>query len=101
MLAGLCEIAGGYLVWLCLREGKSIWLALLGACVLALYGVVPTYQPSANFGRIYAAYGGVFVVMSMLWGWKIEGKTPDAYDLIGSTVCIIGIAVIMYAPRSS
>lgn len=66
IVAGLCEIGGGYLVWLWLREGKSIWLALVGAVILVLYGVIPTYQPSPNFGRVYAAYGGVFVVMSML-----------------------------------
>jgi len=99
--AGLCEIGGGYLVWLWLREGKSIWLALMGAVILVLYGVIPTFQPSPNFGRVYAAYGGVFVVMSMLWGWKIDGKTPDMYDLVGAAVCIVGIAVIMYAPRGS
>lgn len=101
IVAGLCEISGGYLVWLWLREGKSIWLALVGAVILVLYGVIPTYQPSPNFGRVYAAYGGVFVVMSMLWGWKIDGKAPDAYDMVGAVLCIVGIAIIMYAPRHS
>jgi len=98
--ASLCEIGGGYLIWLWLREGKSIWLALVGAVVLVLYGVIPTFQSSPNFGRVYAAYGGVFVVMSILWGWKIDGKVPDTYDLIGTVFCIVGIAVIMYSPRS-
>jgi small multidrug resistance family-3 protein len=65
ILAGLCEIGGGYLVWLWLREGKSIGLAAIGAVVLVLYGIIPTLQP-ANFGRVYAAYGGVFIVLAIL-----------------------------------
>lgn len=97
--AGLFEIGGGYLVWLWLREGKSIWVALAGAIILVLYGVIPTLQP-ANFGRVYAAYGGVFVVMSILWGWKVDNIAPDRYDLIGGLICIIGVGVIMYWPRS-
>jgi len=96
--AGLFEIGGGYLVWLWLREGKSIWTALAGAIILVLYGVIPTLQP-ANFGRVYAAYGGVFVVMSILWGWKVDNIAPDLYDLVGGLICIIGVGVIMYWPR--
>ena len=99
MLAGLFEIGGGYLVWLWLREGKSVWYALAGAIVLALYGVVPTLQP-AHFGRVYAAYGGVFVVMSILWGWKVDKITPDRFDLIGAVICLAGVSVIMYWPRT-
>lgn len=76
VLAGLCEIGGGYLVWLWLRQGKSIWLALFGALLLILYGVIPTLQP-ANFGRVYAAYGGVFIVLSVLWGWQVDKVAPD------------------------
>ena len=97
-LAGLCEIGGGYLVWLWLREHKSPVYGLLGAVVLILYGVVPTLQP-AHFGRVYAAYGGVFVVMSILWGWGIDQIRPDRYDLIGGLMCLIGVFVIMYWPR--
>jgi small multidrug resistance family-3 protein len=98
ILAGLCEIGGGYLVWLYLREGRSIWFALIGAVVLILYGVIPTFQP-AHFGRVYAAYGGVFVILSILWGWKIDRISPDRYDLIGGLICVIGVFVIMYWPR--
>jgi small multidrug resistance family-3 protein len=98
ILAGLCEIGGGYLVWLWIREGKSIWYALTGAIVLILYGIIPTLQP-AHFGRVYAAYGGVFVVLSILWGWKIDGISPDRYDFIGGLICVIGVFVIMYWPR--
>src|SRR5262244_1537652 len=98
ILAGLCEIGGGYLVWLWLRENRSIWYAAAGAIVLVAYGIVPTFQPS-HFGRVYAAYGGVFIVMSLLWGWKIDGQRPDRWDVIGITICLIGVLVIMYSPR--
>jgi small multidrug resistance family-3 protein len=96
--AGLCEIGGGYLVWLWLRAGRSPWLAVAGAGVLFLYGIIPTFQP-ASFGRVYAAYGGVFVGLSILWGWLVDGVTPDRYDLVGGFVALAGVGVIMYAPR--
>lgn len=100
LLAGLCEIGGGYLVWLWLREGRSAWLGLLGGIVLVLYGIIPTLQPAAfNFGRVYAAYGGVFIILSLLWGWQIDRKTPDRFDLIGAAICLFGVAIIMYWPR--
>lgn len=98
--AGLCEIGGGYLIWLWLREGKSAWYGVLGALVLVLYGIVPTFQP-AHFGRVYAAYGGIFVVMSILWGWGIDKQAPDGFDLLGAFVALIGVAIIMYAPRAA
>lgn len=98
VVAGLCEIGGGYLIWIWLRAGKSPWLAVIGTAILFLYGVIPTLQP-ATFGRVYAAYGGVFVALSVLWGWRIEGVTPDRYDLIGAAIALIGVSVIMYAPR--
>jgi len=99
IVAGLCEIGGGYLVWLYLREGKSLWFALAGAVVLILYGIIPTFQPG-HFGRVYAAYGGIFVVLSILWGWKVDKIIPDRYDLIGGLICLIGVFVIMYWPRN-
>ncbi len=99
ILAGLCEIGGGYLVWLWLREGRSHWFGLFGAVILMLYGIIPTLQP-AHFGRVYAAYGGIFVVMSILWGWRIDSIDPDRYDIMGGIICLIGIFVIMYWPRS-
>lgn len=98
MLAGLFEIGGGYLVWRWWRDGASWVAGATGAIVLALYGIVPTYQP-AHFGRVYAAYGGVFVVMSLTWGWAIDGLRPDSFDLLGALICLAGVAVIMYAPR--
>ncbi len=98
VVAGLCEIGGGYLVWLRLREGKSLWVAFAGAIVLILYGIIPTMQ-AANFGRVYAAYGGVFVILSILWGWKVDNILPDRFDVLGGLICLIGVGVIMYWPR--
>jgi small multidrug resistance family-3 protein len=101
LAAGLCEIGGGYLVWLWLRESRTAWLGALGGLILFLYGVLPTLQPqNASFGRVYAAYGGVFVVLSLLWGWRIDGHRPDFADVGGALVCLVGVAVIMYWPRS-
>jgi len=98
VLAGLCEIGGGYLVWLWLRENKSIAYGFAGAGVLVLYGIVPTFQP-ANFGRVYAAYGGIFIVLSILWGWQIDKIAPDKYDLVGASIALFGVLIIMYWPR--
>ena len=99
ILAGLCEIGGGYLMWLWLREGKPLWLGLLGALILALYGVVATWQ-TANFGRVYAVYGGVFIVMALFWGWRVDGIRPDRYDFIGASIALFGVLVMMYWPRT-
>jgi small multidrug resistance family-3 protein len=98
VLAGLAEIGGGYLVWLWWRDGRAWPVGLAGAVVLVLYGIIPTYQP-AHFGRVYAAYGGVFVVLSVLWGWAVDRVAPDRYDVIGALLCVLGLAVIMYTPR--
>ncbi len=84
--------------WLWLREGKSIWLAVLGMLVLALYAVLPTLQ-TANFGRVYAAYGGIFILLSIAWGWLVDRVVPDKFDLLGAWVAFLGVLIIMYAPR--
>lgn len=97
-LAALMEIGGGYLMWLWLREDSAVWVGMAGGAVLFLYGVVPTLQP-APFGRVYAAYGGVFVVGALLWGWLVDGRVPDVPDVIGVAFCIVGVAVLMYWPR--
>ncbi|MBI4737269.1 MAG: YnfA family protein [candidate division NC10 bacterium] len=88
VLAGLFEIGGGYLVWQWWRNGAPWFLGAIGAIVLFLYGVVPTYQP-AHFGRVYAAYGGWFVVLSILWGWGVDRLAPDRYDLLGGLICLL------------
>ena len=98
LLAGLCEIDGGYLVWQWWRASAAWWIGALGALVLVLY-FVPAYQP-AHFGRVYAAYGGWFVVLSILWGAAVDRIAPDRYDLVCGLICLVGVAVIMYAPRS-
>ena len=100
ILAGIFEIGGGYLIWIWLRNGKSFWYGIIGAVVLILYGIIPTLQPSsANFGKVYSAYGGIFIVLSILWGWKVDNITPDRFDIIGGIIALIGVLVIMYAPR--
>ena len=99
VIAGLCEIGGGYLVWIWLKEDKPLWIGVMGLIVLGLYGVVATLQP-ANFGRVYAAYGGIFIVLAILWGWKVDGFVPDKFDIIGGIIALFGMAVIMFAPRS-
>jgi small multidrug resistance family-3 protein len=97
--AGLFEIGGGYLVWQWLKEGKPVWWGIIGGIGLALYGIVATLQ-IVNFGRAYAAYGGVFIVMAMLWGWKVDGVAPDRYDMLGACLALVGVLIIMYAPRA-
>ena len=98
ILAGLCEIAGGWMVWQWLRESRPWTWGLLGSVVLILYGVIPTFQ-AAHFGRVYATYGGFFIVLSLLWGWALDGNKPDHLDLIGGAVSLVGVAIMMYWPR--
>jgi len=98
-LAGLAEIGGGYLIWRWLRGGAALWIGVAGALILTLYGVIPTLQHEGRFGRVYAAYGGVFVVMSLLWGWWLDGERPDRYDVLGAAIVSIGVGIIFFAPR--
>lgn len=99
LLAGLCEIGGGYLVWLWLREDMSWILGAIGGFILFLYGVVPTLQSSTYFHRIYAAYGGIFIVMALIWGFVFGGTSPDFYDILGASIAIVGVIIIYYTPR--
>jgi len=100
LLAGLFEIGGGYLVWLWLREHRSMIFGLAGFVVLALYGIVPVFQPAEHpFGRVFTAYGAVFIALSLLWGWHIDGQRPDLRDMIGVAICLAG-AVVMMWPRT-
>jgi small multidrug resistance family-3 protein len=101
VLAAVAEIGGAWLVWQGVREHRGWpWIGL-GVLALGAYGFVATLQPDANFGRILAAYGGVFVAGSLAWGMVVDGFRPDRYDVIGALVCLVGVAVIMYAPRSA
>lgn len=98
-LAAVAEIGGAWLIWQGVREHRG--LAFVGAGVVALgaYGFVATLQPDPNFGRVLAAYGGVFVVGSLLWGTLVDGFRPDRFDIVGAAICVIGVGVIMYSPR--
>jgi small multidrug resistance family-3 protein len=98
LLASLCEIGGGYLVWLWLRADMSWVLGAIGGFIIFLYGIIPTFQPT-YFHRIYAAYGGIFIVMALLWGFIFDGAIPDIFDVIGAVIAIVGITIIFYAPR--
>jgi small multidrug resistance family-3 protein len=97
-IAGLCEIGGGYLVWRSLRADDPLWHGVLGGGLLVLYGIIATLQP-ANFGRVYAAYGGIFIAMALTWGWLVDDVKPDRFDLLGGGLALLGVLVIMYAPR--
>ncbi|MBI4529146.1 MAG: YnfA family protein [Deltaproteobacteria bacterium] len=98
ILAGLCEIGGGWLVWQWLREGRGFSWGVIGGVVLVLYGIIPTFQP-AHFGRVYAAYGGFFIILSLVWGWVMDGNVPDRYDVVGAAFNLVGLSIIMYWPR--
>jgi len=98
LLAGVCEIGGGYMIWKSLKGNQPLWVGLLGGVALAMYGVIATFQ-TAGFGRTYAAYGGVFVALSLLWGWYADKMKPDIYDIIGAIMVVAGTAIIFYAPR--
>ena len=98
VVAGLCEIGGGYLVWRALRADAGVAPGVLGGALLMLYGVVATFQP-ANFGRVYAAYGGIFIAMALAWGWLVDDVRPDRFDLIGAALALAGVMVMMFAPR--
>lgn len=99
VVAAIAEIGGAYLVWLGVRERRGLLFVLAGVIALGVYGLVATFQPSPHFGRILAAYGGIFVAGSLTWGVVFDGFRPDRYDIVGALICLIGVAVIMYAPR--
>ncbi|WP_061291350.1 YnfA family protein [Herbidospora cretacea] len=98
-LTAVAEIGGAWLVWQGVREQRGLLWAGAGVIALGIYGFVATLQPEAEFGRILAAYGGVFVAGSLAWGIVFDGFRPDRWDLIGAGVCLLGVLVIMYAPR--
>ena len=95
--AAIAEIGGAYLVWVGIKDHKGIAFVALGATALTAYGVVAALQPSHEFGRVLAAYGGVFIVGSLLWGIVFDGFRPDRADIIGALICLVGVGVIMYA----
>ena len=101
VVAAVAEIGGAWLVWQGVREHRGAGWVLAGVLALGAYGFVATLQPDASFGRILAAYGGVFVAGSLAWGVVVDGFRPDRYDLLGTVICLVGVAVLMYAPRAA
>ncbi|MFG3600827.1 YnfA family protein [Micromonospora chersina] len=101
VIAALAEIGGAWLVWQGWREHRGLLWIAAGVIALGLYGFVATFQPDPNFGRILAAYGGIFVTGSLAWGMVVDRFRPDRYDVVGAAICLVGVAVIMYAPRAS
>ncbi|PAF43055.1 YnfA family protein [Helicobacter sp. 11S03491-1] len=98
LFACIFEVGGGYLVWLWFKEDKPIWIGVVGGICLFIYGVIATLQVQ-GFGRVYATYGGFFIVFSLLWAYIFDGFKPDRYDVIGAIITLFGVCVIMYAPR--
>lgn len=99
VVAAIAEIGGAWLVWQGVREHRGLLWVGAGVIALGLYGFVATLQPDAQFGRILAAYGGVFVAGSLAWGMAFDGFRPDRADVLGALICLAGVGVIMYAPR--
>lgn len=100
-LAALAEIGGAWLVWQGWREHRGLWWIAAGVIALGAYGFVACLQPAPHFGRVLAAYGGVFVAGSLAWGAVVDRFRPDRWDLVGAAICLVGVAVIMYAPRAA
>jgi small multidrug resistance family-3 protein len=96
--AALLEISGGYLIWRWLKNHQGKIIGIIGGLILFSYAIVMTLQPE-NFGKVYATYGGIFVVSSLLWGYWIDKKKPDRFEIFGSVVVLIGIAIMFYFPR--
>jgi small multidrug resistance family-3 protein len=101
LLAALAEIGGAWLVWQGVREHRGLLFVGAGVAALGAYGFVATLQPDPHFGRILAAYGGIFVAGSLVWGMVADRFRPDRFDLIGAALCLAGVVVIMYAPRGA
>lgn len=98
IVAGLAEISGAYLIWQWIRNSKSAWLGLFGVGALFVYGLTQTLQ-TFSFGRAFAAYGGVFIALALLWGWVVEGQMPDRWDWVGVSLALLGASIILWGPR--
>ncbi|MEK6220919.1 MAG: YnfA family protein [Chloroflexota bacterium] len=98
ILAGLAEISGAYFIWKWARGGKSAWLAIAGVIALLGYGIIQSMQ-DFNFGRVFAAYGGVFIALALLWGWIVDGQSPDRWDVLGVSLALLGSGIILFAQR--
>jgi small multidrug resistance family-3 protein len=94
--AAVGELGGTYCYWRWLKEKGSGWLPLVGLLALLGYAIIQTYQPESKYGRVYAAYAGIFLVGAMLWGWLIDGTVPDRFDVIGGAIALFGVVVVLY-----
>lgn len=101
VFAAVAEIGGAWLVWQAVREDKAWWWAALGVMALGAYGFIAAMQSDANFGRVLAAYGGVFIAGSLVWGMIFDKFTPDRWDIIGALIALAGVSIIMFAPRAA
>ena len=99
VLAAAAEIGGAWLVWQGWREQRGLCWIAAGTVALGCYGFVASFQPDPHFGRVLAAYGGVFVAASLVWGVLVDRFRPDRWDLTGAVICLLGVTVIMYGPR--
>lgn len=99
VIAAICEIGGAWLVWQGVREQRGVAFVGAGIAALGAYGFVATLQDESHFGRVLAAYGGIFVAGSLAWGVVVDGFRPDRWDLVGAGLCLVGVAVIMFVPR--
>lgn len=97
--AAFAEIGGGWLMWQTLRVKRPWYFALFGSFALVAYGIVPTWQPTASFGRVYAAYGGFFILLSYAWGWAVDREMPDRMDFIGTAIALVGVLIAYFWPR--
>lgn len=100
-LAAIAEIAGCFAFWAVLRLGKPAWWLLPGVLSLILFAYLLTRADAAFAGRAFAAYGGVYIAASLGWLWVVEGARPDRWDLAGTAICLLGAAVILFAPRTA
>jgi small multidrug resistance family-3 protein len=100
LTAAVAEIGGAWLIWQGAREDRGRAWSGAGIVALAGYGCVATLQEDNSFGRILAAYGGIFVAGSLAWGMALDGFRPDRFDYLGAAICLVGVAVIMFAPRA-
>lgn len=100
LLTAVAEIVGCYLPWLYLRKGGSAWLLIPAAASLALFAYLLTLHPTAS-GRVYAAYGGVYISVAIFWLWAVDSVKPTRWDLLGAGLCLAGMAVIMFSPRAA
>jgi small multidrug resistance family-3 protein len=100
VVTAIAEIVGCYLPYLWLKKGAPVWLLVPAAASLAVFVWLLTLHPAAA-GRVYAAYGGVYVSVAILWLWAVDAVRPSPYDWLGVAICLVGMAIIMFAPRAA